>query len=64
MNEEDKDKNEDIQTIDVSEDTSNENKSTDDQIALRVFQYIKDFIFCVGTPLHSTNLAPAEKPIT
>ncbi|MEC9414732.1 MAG: DUF4389 domain-containing protein [Pseudomonadota bacterium] len=48
MNEEDKDKNEDIQTIDVSEDTSNENKSTDDQIALRVFQYIKDFIFCVG----------------
>lgn len=48
MNEEDKDKNEDIQTIDVSEDTNNENKSTDDQIALRVFQYIKDFIFCVG----------------
>ncbi len=48
MNDEDKDKNEDIQTIDVSEDTSNENKSTDDQIALRVFQYIKDFIFCVG----------------
>ncbi len=48
MNVEDKDKNEDIQTIDVSEDTSNENKSTDDQIALRVFQYIKDFIFCVG----------------
>jgi len=48
MNEEDKDKNEETQNVDVYEDINNENKSTDDQIALRVFQYIKDFIFCVG----------------
>ena len=48
MNEEENDNSEEIQVDDVSEETSSENKSTDDQIALKVFQYIKDFIFCVG----------------
>ena len=48
MNEEEKDNNEEIQVDDVSEETRSENKSTDDQIALKVFQYIKDFVFCVG----------------
>ena len=48
MNEEDNDKSLEIQTDDVAEKISSENKSTDDQIALKVFQYLKDFIFCVG----------------